>query len=153
MRAIEARIRPRLEEQNARVKRALAGFLEALRNEGRPPERFYLGNPHEPDHLGYRVFRWEKSVVDGVSVAVNVVVWRDGRVSFGDHVNHRLSYGSDSEVLPFHLGGDPGWSPLSAGWCSKALRDDDPASLVATADWFVNRLGAYLEGSPDNSRW
>lgn len=147
--AIASRARLSVEEQNPRVSSAIQAFLSAAREEQLAPERFYLGNPSEPWHRGFKVFHWERYVGDGQSVRVSVVVSVDGRVSFGDHDGGQPLFGSDSEMLPFHLGGNQGWSPLSAGWES-ASNSEEVANVVATADWFVQCLAKYLEDHPSS---
>jgi hypothetical protein len=143
-RAVRERVRPIFGEQNGRVKRAIAAFIASARQEGYPPERFYLGRPADPRPCGHKVFEWERYVGDGQSVRVSVVVWLDGRVSFGTHHGEDPVYGTEAAVLPFHLGGNPGWSPLSSEWWPDA-RLDDAANIVKTGDWFIERLAWALE--------
>jgi hypothetical protein len=148
-RAIVLRAKRTQEAQNARVERAIAAFLSETRTQRICPQQFYLGRATEPVPTGFEIFRWQRPLGDGQSERLSVVVWPGGRVSFGDHHGQQPTYGPEDVRLPFHLNNTDRWAPpLRSGWLPAA---EPEAGIVATADWFVARLGQYLVDKPGMS--
>jgi hypothetical protein len=156
-----------LHESSERVRSAISAFLQAAEAEGIKPQRFVhryretgpppkvrwrqdpKPAPKEPVYKdGYVVVAWSRLSGD-MSSEHNVVVWTSGEVErdYTPNTSRVRELPSNGLVgaLPFYIRG----SELKDGAVHDAINTDTQLETIQkTADWFVAKLAAFLEG-PD----